>query len=126
MLTANLGQFYPLALVGSVNEYTTAGIFEQTLVSSDQFPDTGPPGASGISPGELAVTAAPAVTADPTNQTVSTGTNASFTATASGNPAAPLVQSQVDTGSGFTNLSDGGVYSGSTATTLTITARRSE
>ncbi|MHB1132693.1 MAG: immunoglobulin domain-containing protein [Chloroflexota bacterium] len=64
----------------------------------------------------LTVHYAPAVTSDPTNQTVSEGQNASFTATASGNPT-PVVQWQV--------LSVGGSWAdiaGATSTTLTLSS----
>src|SRR5439155_253342 len=47
---------------------------------------------------------AAAVTTQPTNQSITYGQNAAFTAAASGNPT-PTVQWQVDTGSGFTNIS---------------------
>src|SRR6266568_6049249 len=57
---------------------------------------------------------AAAVTTQPTNQSITYGQNAAFTAAASGNPT-PTVQWQVDTGSGFTNIS------GATSTTLTLT-----
>ena len=55
----------------------------------------------------------PSVTTNPTNQTVTYGGSATFTAAASGNPP-PAVQWQVNTGSGFTNIA------GATATTLTL------
>src|SRR5437899_2866044 len=57
---------------------------------------------------------AAAVTTQPTNQSITYGQNAAFTAAASGNPT-PTVQWQVDTGSGFTNIS------GATSTTFTLT-----
>jgi hypothetical protein len=57
---------------------------------------------------------AASVTTNPTNQTVTYGNNATFTAAGSGNPA-PTVQWQVDSGSGFTNLA------GQTSTTLSLT-----
>ncbi len=60
---------------------------------------------------------APAITTQPTNQTVTVGNNATFTAAASGAPV-PTVQWQVSTNGGttFTNLS------GQTSATLTLTA----
>ena len=51
---------------------------------------------------------------------INAGGATTFTAAASGTPA-PTVQWQVNTGSGFANISDGGVYSGSATGTLTIT-----
>ena len=68
----------------------------------------------------LTVQIAPGVTAEPGDQTVLAGGTVSFMAAASGNPT-PSVQWEVNTGSGYTSLSDGGVYSGSSSDTLTIT-----
>ncbi len=62
----------------------------------------------------------PIVTSNPVAATINAGGTTSFTAAASGTPA-PTVQWQVNTGSGFANVSDGGVYSGSATGTLTIT-----
>lgn len=60
------------------------------------------------------------VTLQPTNQTFTYGdASVSFTSTASGTPA-PTVHWQENTGSGFTNLADGGGVSGATTTTLMI------
>jgi sugar lactone lactonase YvrE len=61
LLTANLGPAYPPALAGSINRYNGDGTFDQTLVSSSQFPSTGT-GTSGISPSQLALAPAPVVT----------------------------------------------------------------
>uniref|UniRef100_UPI00292FC1EA beta strand repeat-containing protein n=1 Tax=Pedobacter heparinus TaxID=984 RepID=UPI00292FC1EA len=66
----------------------------------------------------LTINAAPAITAQPANKTTGAGANASFAVTAS---AATGYQWQVDQGSGFTNVANGGVYSGATTATLTIT-----
>ena len=44
-------------------------------------------------------------------------------AASDGNPTPTAVQWQVSTGSGFINLSNAGVYGGTTTDTLTITAR---
>lgn len=66
---------------------------------------------------------APTVTLDPTGQTVVSGANTSFSAAATdGLPIPTTVQWQVSTDGGitFSNLSEGGVYSGVTSTTLTI------
>jgi hypothetical protein len=70
----------------------------------------------------LTVLFAPTITTQPTNQTISVGGTASFTAAASGNPT-PTVQwvFSTDGGSTFNNVNNGGVYSGATTGTLTIT-----
>ena len=73
-------------------------------------------------PATLTVDYAPTVTNNPTNLTINAGQTATFMASASdGNPTPTAVQWQVNTGSGFTNLSNAGVYSGVTTDTLTIT-----
>src|SRR5208283_92557 len=70
----------------------------------------------------LTVDYAPTVTSSPTSLTVTAGQTATFTASASdGNPTPTTVQWQVNTPSGWTNLSNTGVYSGVTTDTLTIT-----
>ena len=70
----------------------------------------------------LTVDYAPSITLQPTSQSVASGNNINFVAGASGNPAATY-QWQVSTngGTSWSNLSNGGVYSGVTAATLTIT-----
>ena len=78
-------------------------------------------GASIGAPVQVAnVVAAPTVTTQPTSHSVTALSNTTFTATATGTPT-PTVQWYVNTGSGFTALSNAGVYSGVTTTTLTIT-----
>ncbi|MGX7668972.1 SprB repeat-containing protein, partial [Flavobacterium pedocola] len=61
----------------------------------------------------------PVITANPPNRAICSGSNTTFTATATG---ATGYQWQVNTGSGFTNISNGAPYSGATTNTLTITA----
>ena len=70
----------------------------------------------------MTVDFAPSVTGNPTNATTNAGNNATFTATATGNPA-PAVQWQVSANGGttFTNVANGGDYSGGTTATLSIT-----
>ena len=66
---------------------------------------------------------APSITSDPVDQTKTYNDNATFSATASGNPA-PTVQWQVQVGGigAFSDLSNGAPYSGVTTGTLTITS----
>ena len=66
--------------------------------------------------------ALPAVTTQASPQTVAPGQNATFTVVASGTPA-PTFQWQVEApgANTWTNLTDGGNYSGSSTATLTIT-----
>jgi RHS repeat-associated protein len=92
----------------SMNGYRYEAVFTNTL------------GTFASNPATLTVGNAPVVTTNPTSQAVNSGGTASFTVLASGSPT-PTVQWEVNAGSGFTNLSDGGVYSGSSTDTLTIT-----
>jgi hypothetical protein len=57
-LTANLGPAHPPNLAGSINQYNTDGTFDQVLVNSGEFPNTGS-GTSGISPSEMAIAPTP-------------------------------------------------------------------
>ncbi|MBN8672284.1 MAG: immunoglobulin domain-containing protein, partial [Chitinophagales bacterium] len=67
----------------------------------------------------LSIGAVPAISTDPTNKTVCVGSNTTFTVAASNTPTS--YQWQVNTGSGFTNISNGGVYSNATTATVNIT-----
>ncbi|MBL7683311.1 MAG: hypothetical protein JNK00_08105, partial [Flavipsychrobacter sp.] len=62
----------------------------------------------------------PTITAHPASTSFCSGANTSFTATATG--SAISYQWQVNTGSGYTNIANGGVYGGATASTLSLTA----
>lgn len=67
----------------------------------------------------LTVNNAPIVTAHPSNSTICESANTSFSVTASG--AGTTYQWQVDTGNGWNNISNGGIYSNATAATLNLT-----
>ena len=58
------------------------------------------------------------LTVQPSNDAVNEGNNAQFTVTAT----ADVYQWQVNTGSGWADVTDGGVYSGANTVTLTLTA----
>ena len=66
----------------------------------------------------LTVNSAPSITTQPSASTICSGSNTTFTAAASN---ATGYQWQVDSGSGFTNISNTAPYSGATTATLTIT-----
>lgn len=67
----------------------------------------------------MVIDAAPTVSSHPSNASVVVGSNGSFSVTASGTSL--TYQWQEDQGGGFSNLTDGGVYSGSSTSTLTLT-----
>jgi len=60
----------------------------------------------------------PAITGNPSNNTICSGSSTSFSVTATN---ATSYQWQVNTGSGFTSITDGGVYTNATTATLAIT-----
>jgi len=70
----------------------------------------------------LTVVTPATISTSPTNQTICEGSNTSFAITGSG--AGIIYQWQVSTDGGitYTNVSNGGVYSGATSATLNITA----
>jgi hypothetical protein len=61
---------------------------------------------------------APVITSNPPNRSICVNGNTTFTSSATG---ATAYQWQVNTGSGFTNITNGGVYSNATTSTLNIT-----
>jgi hypothetical protein len=61
----------------------------------------------------------PVITSHPANTTVKSGVTAQFTCAATGSGALTY-QWQVNTGSGFTNVNNGAVYSGATSATLSV------
>jgi hypothetical protein len=69
--------------------------------------------------GELTVNTLPAITSNPANSTICLGANTTFSAAGTGTGIS--YQWQVNTGSAFANITNGGVYSGATTNTLTIT-----
>ncbi|WP_369283017.1 beta strand repeat-containing protein, partial [Oscillibacter sp. GMB15532] len=62
---------------------------------------------------------APSISVQPSPQTVNEGQSATFSVTATGTGL--TYQWQVNTGSNFTTITDGGVYSGASTSTLNIT-----
>ena len=90
-------------------------------VRAERGVDTSP-NSNVIAVTTLAQLAAPTITTQPSNQSVSVGGEASFNVTASGNPAPSSYQWQRQAAgtTGFVNLTDGGNISGATTATLTI------
>ncbi|MCL2463416.1 MAG: immunoglobulin domain-containing protein, partial [Defluviitaleaceae bacterium] len=83
-------------------------------------------GTATSDPATLTVTGpgtAPVITFDPTSQNIAPGGSTAFSVTATGNPA-PSYQWQVsaDGGATWSNLANGGVYSGAATNILNVTA----
>lgn len=66
----------------------------------------------------IAVNTAASISVQPVDRNISAGANTTFSVTASN---ATGFQWQVDQGSGFTDVANGGVYAGATTATLTLT-----
>jgi hypothetical protein len=81
--------------------------------------------AAGSATTTAAVLQVNTVTTQPANQTINAGQDTTFTAATSNPGSNDTVQWKVNSGSGFTNLVNGGVYSGVTTGTLTITGATS-
>lgn len=71
----------------------------------------------------LTINTAPAVTMQPANSTICSGSNTSFTAVATGTSL--TYQWQVNSGSGWSNITNGGIYSNAGTGTLNLTAATS-
>lgn len=76
-------------------------------------------GCSNTATTPLTVTAMPSITTNPSNVSILSGNNASFTVAASNNPTSYIWE--VNNGSGWTTITDGGVYSGANSATLSLT-----
>ncbi|RYD54731.1 MAG: T9SS type A sorting domain-containing protein [Sphingobacteriales bacterium] len=68
----------------------------------------------------LTINVLPAITTQPVSAIICEGANASFTTAATGTGV--TYQWQENTGSGFANITNGGIYGGATTATLAITA----
>ncbi|RYE07428.1 MAG: hypothetical protein EOP51_33865, partial [Sphingobacteriales bacterium] len=66
----------------------------------------------------VATCQAPSITANPVNRTICSGSNTTFSVTATGTNL--TYQWQVNTGGGYLNISNGGFYSGVATATLTV------
>ncbi|CAH0336457.1 hypothetical protein FVB9288_02159 [Flavobacterium sp. CECT 9288] len=132
----------PIGLVGGTSSFYTGTLPGNVLGTSGKFNGTGAPFAnaaairagvmnqanwtlSNTTPalsmpsGAAFLGAAPTITANPPNRTICIGSNTTFSISAND---ATSYQWQVNTGSGFTNISNAAPYSGTTTTILTITA----
>ncbi|MGC4101782.1 reprolysin-like metallopeptidase [Ferruginibacter sp.] len=78
-------------------------------------------GSATTSTATLTVNTAPAVTTQPAASTICTGSNTSFTSAATGTGISYQWQVSTNGGGTWTNIANGGVYSGATTATLTLT-----
>ncbi|MDB5226120.1 MAG: hypothetical protein JWN78_313, partial [Bacteroidota bacterium] len=111
--TTNNGQ--STANSGSTYNVTSSGTYYIDAQSSA--------GCWSTTSGSLAVTvvtAIPSISASPSNATVAAGSNASFSVTASNSPTSYIWE--VNDGTGWSTVSNVGVYSTATTATLNITA----
>ncbi|MEW5675008.1 GEVED domain-containing protein [Flavobacterium enshiense] len=64
----------------------------------------------------------PAITTNPSNASITAGTNTSFSVVASNTPTSYVWEVSIDGGSTWSTVTNGGVYSGATTATLSLTA----
>jgi subtilisin-like proprotein convertase family protein len=83
---------------------------------------TAPGGCQSTAAYTVTVNQAPAITADPVNTSVCSGTVANFTAAATGTGAVLQWQVSSDAGTNWTNISDGATYTGTATGALKIIA----
>ncbi|SDJ97204.1 T9SS type A sorting domain-containing protein [Flavobacterium noncentrifugens] len=132
----------PSGLTGGTSAFYTGTVTGNTVATSGKFSGTGAPfsNAAAIRAGVMNqanwtlsnsatsltmpsgatfIGSSPTITGNPPNRTICVGGNTTFAITASN---ATGYQWQLNSGSGFTNISNGAPYSGATTATLTITA----
>ncbi|HEY4300401.1 MAG TPA: immunoglobulin domain-containing protein, partial [Candidatus Didemnitutus sp.] len=127
-MPAGGGGFANISDGGSYSDATTGTLAvsgTSTTMSGDQFRlvatnTAGSANSNAVTLTVNAVTAAPAITSEPTNQTVTAGGSVSFSAAASGNPTPTLQWQRMPSGGSFANLAEGGGYSGTTSGSLTV------
>ena len=113
----------PVALANGIATFTTSGLSVAThTITAVYSGDTYFNGNTGAMFQTVTASQGPIVTMNPAGATTDAGlaTAVTFTAAASGIPA-PTARWQVNTGSGFIDMSNGGVYNGVTSPTLTVT-----
>lgn len=69
----------------------------------------------------VTVLTTPSITTNPSNFTTNNGGTATFTVTANNSPTSYIWQVSTDGGATWTTITNGGIYSGATTATLTIT-----
>ncbi|MCG7858894.1 PKD domain-containing protein, partial [Flavihumibacter sediminis] len=119
----NFGDGSPTSsLPNPTHTYSSAGNYTVTLTAYDASNPTKQDVQSYVVP-VASCCIAPSITTQPTNKTVCTNATTTFTVAHSGGFPAPDIQWQVsiNNGTSFSNLSNTGIYSGTTTTTLTLT-----
>jgi uncharacterized protein YjbI with pentapeptide repeats len=102
---------------GTTATYTTPNLTATTYYRA--FVTSGVCASVNSSVASVTVNSAPSITTQPSSPPITYGGNASFTLVASG--TTPLSYKwQVNSGSGFNDISDGSVYSGSSTATLIL------
>jgi hypothetical protein len=121
------GSWTDLSNGGSYSGVTTVTLMVSSVttgMSGDQFRcvATNSVGNATSNAATLTVNTGPTITTHPSNQTVAAGVSASFTVAASGTPALTYQWQRLPVGGSWTNLSNGGSYSGVTTVTLMVSS----
>ena len=109
-----IGTTYSNTTSATLSLTTSSNYFYRAIV------DEGNPCTFTTSVSSITVNTAPTVTLQPTNKTICSGKSTTFKVGDSGNPTSYQWQVKVPAGS-FVNITNGGVYSGATTATLTLT-----
>lgn len=111
------GGFYSNATTGTLNvSSATSGLngYQYRCVATSNCGSVATSNAA-----TLTILAQPAVTANPTNDTICVNANTTYSVSATG--FGLTYQWQENTGSGWTNITNGGIYSNATTSTLSLT-----
>lgn len=103
------------------HDYTTEGSYTVTLTATDATTPTAQVDVQSYSVTVGSCCTPPSINSQPAAQSKCQGSAATFTVGYTGGTPAPSIQWQENTGSGFVNIANGGIYSGATTATLTIT-----
>jgi hypothetical protein len=120
-MTCNAGQTLIITYAGGNTKVTAPNVVTNTLyefTTASRNSDRGNFKSIASQP-NLIVNASPFISVQPTPQTITYGSNASFTVETNG-ISTTTYQWQVNSGSGFTTITDSPTYSGANSSTLVI------
>jgi subtilisin-like proprotein convertase family protein len=117
------GLTYSWSPAAGLNNTTTNPVAASPSVSTTyKVIATNTFGCTGTASVALTINTRPTVTTHPVNVTVCVGSTASFTAAGTGTGFTYQWQESTNGGTSYTNITNGGIYSGATTETLSITS----
>jgi hypothetical protein len=132
-LSDGSGSFSSPTSIGTLISNSNSGTISATIPSGTSAGtsyrirvDANSPSTTGTDNGSnLTVNTAPAITSNPSNSTICSGSNAIFNVTATGTSLGYQWQESTNGGTSFSNITNGGIYSGATSASLTLTGATS-